>query len=68
MNLRFVSLEPGIWDNYVLLYHLPLSHRVYSKIVGGLEPILDEFIKNWHTSLKDLFTIEKKERRTIAID
>jgi len=52
----------------VLLYHLALSYRACSKIIGEIEPVSYESIRNWYTSSKDLFDVEKKERRAIAVD
>jgi putative transposase len=52
----------------VLLYHLALSYRACSKIIGELESVSYESIRNWYTSSKNLFNVEKKERRAIAVD
>jgi hypothetical protein len=36
----------------VFLYHLALSYRDCSKIIGEVESVLHEFIRNWYIPLK----------------
>jgi len=47
----------------VLLYHLALSYRACSRIIGELEPVSYESIRNWYTSSKDLFNVEQLMKR-----
>jgi len=60
--------DVGIKILGVLLYHRGLSYRDTSKILGILEPSSYEAVHYWYKQFKELFAVECKNRRAIALD
>jgi len=52
----------------VLLYYNNASFRGIAKSMGFMCKISHEAVRQWWHAIKDLFTIEKKERNILAID
>jgi putative transposase len=52
----------------ITMYHMGLSLRDTSTILGYFGGASHEAIRNWYGRCKDIFTVKSRKRRAIAID
>jgi len=52
----------------VVLYHLGLSLRDTSLVLDGIGGASHEAVRKWYARCRDIFTVETRSRRAIAVD
>ena len=52
----------------VLLYHMRLSYRKTSPVLHDMESFSYEAVRQWYTKCHNLFSVERRARRTVAVD
>ena len=52
----------------VLLYHMGLSYRKTSAVLNDMESFSYEAVRQWYTRCHDLFSVERGNRKAVAVD